>query len=343
MCLKKEESDEFMQIIDVYDVASKTWYKQAAEGGPSGRTRGCAVLAPAQDLSSFNIYYYGGYAGRNIDNEASDEVWVLSIPSFTWTKLSEGRPDYGRMGHKCFMPYPDQMMIIGGMPTRTFGNIPCHMGGLIQVFNLTSGDWMEGYDPDEHADYGVPDAVRSVIGGDPTGGATLTTPSPSGWTNDSLGDIFQTAYETSKITTWYPYEKAPEDTGRPTIGDGDGDEEGGGGGGLPTWVAPVLGVVLGLVFLTALLVAFCLWRRRRILRGEGYTEPSTDDNGTRILSWIRGQPAEHKALTVTTTEDTPSNAEMAEVRSTASPVPQPAVAPRFEMMDTAIAELPGMF
>ncbi|KAH6685748.1 hypothetical protein F5X68DRAFT_16791 [Plectosphaerella plurivora] len=336
----KEESDEFMRVIDIYDVASGEWYKQPTENAPTARTRACAVLAPSNDFSSFNIYYYGGYAGVDPKVEMNDEVWVLSIPSFTWTKISEGRPDYGRNGHKCLMPYPDQMMVIGGVTSQGGRGLACHLGGLIQVFNLTSGEWMDGYDPEEYADYGVPDVVRSVIGGDSTGGATLTTPTPSGWATSALGDIFQTSYATTKIQTYYPYTKA-EQTGRPPVDDPNGgdDNTGGGGGGLPRWVAPVLGVVLGLVFLTALLVAFCLWRRRKILRGDGYTETTTDDNGTRILSWIRGQPAEHKALTVTTTEDTPSNAEMAEVRSPASPA-SPVVAPRFEMMDTAIAELP---
>lgn len=340
--LKKEESDEFMRVIDIYDVANNTWYKQETEDGPSARTRGCAVVAPAQDYSSFNIYYYGGYPGVDSTDDSFDEVWVLSIPSFTWTRLSEGRPDYGRNGHKCFMPYPDQMMVIGGVNSRAGRALAGLMGGLIQMYNLTSGEWIDEYDPEKYFEYGVPSAVRSAIGGDATGSATLTTPSPSGWTNDSLADVFDTPYETSKITTWYPY-AASSETGRPIVeSPNDDDDDDSGGGGLPSWVAPTLGVVLGLVFLTALLVAFCLWRKRRYLRRRGQSEPTTEDNGSRILSWIRGQPTDHKAPTVTTSEDTPSSAEMAETRAVGSPTPAPvAQAPRFEMANTYIAELPG--
>lgn len=335
-----------MRVIDIYDIASGDWFKQETEGGPSARTRGCAVVAPAQDRSSFNIYYYGGYPGVDPRVEMSDEVWVLSIPSFTWTQLSEGRPAYGRNGHKCFMPYPDQMMVIGGMTSLSGNSLASLTGGLIQIYNLTSGEWLNEYHPEKYGDYGVPSAVRSAIGGDATGSATLSTPSPSGWTEDDLADIFGTIYDTSKIQTWYPYAAATP-SGRPIVDPGDGNDNpseggGGGGGGLPSWVAPVLGVVLGLVFITALLVAFCLWRKRKILRQRGYSEPSTDDNGTRILSWIRGQPTEHKAPTVTTSEDTPSSAEMAEVRAVSNLTPVPVRPTPVEMPDTTIAELPGM-
>lgn len=350
-----------MAVIDIYDVASGNWYRQRTVDSPTARTRGCAVVAPAQDSSSFNIYYYGGYPGVDPKDDFYDDVWVLSIPSFTWTRVSEGRPNHGRAGHKCFMPYPDQMMVIGGDTPRPGTGLACLDGGIIQLFNLTSAEWMDEYHPEKYSDYGVPSAVRSVIGGEATGGATLTTPSPSGWRDDELADIFDTPYETSKIQTWYPYAAATESS-RPTIpddaidededNDDDDDDDDSGGGGLPAWVAPTLGVVLGLVAVTAVLVAFCLWRKRKFLKQRGDTEASTDENGRRVLSWIRGQPTEAKALTVTT--ETPSNLDMTEVSSTMGPITsptvvtapaaQPAPAPtpsRFEMMDTSIAELPG--
>ncbi|ROT40770.1 hypothetical protein SODALDRAFT_104787 [Sodiomyces alkalinus F11] len=351
-----EESDEFMAVIDIYDVASGRWYRQRTVEGPTARTRGCAVVAPAQDSSSFNIYYYGGYPGVDPRADFYDDVWVLSIPSFTWTRVSEGRPNHGRAGHKCFMPYPDQMMVIGGDTPRPGSNLACLDGGIIQIFNLTSAEWMDEYHPERYFDYGVPSAVRAVIGGQATGGAALTTPSPSGWRDDELADIFDTPYETSKIQTWYPYAAVTESS-RPTIPDNNDDENenedededdsggGGGGGGLPGWVAPTLGVVLGLVFVTAALVAFCLWRKRKFLKQRGDSEASPDENGMRVLSWIRGQPSETKALTVTT-EETPSNLDMTEVSSSVGPIASPAfvtaaVPSRFEMMDTSIAELPG--
>ncbi|EGY20877.1 uncharacterized protein VDAG_02401 [Verticillium dahliae VdLs.17] len=335
----REEGDEFMSTIEIYDIANDTWYRQATSEAPTARTRACAVVASAQDRSSFNIYYYGGYPGVDPKVEMNDEVWVLSLPSFTWTMLSEGKPGRGRNGHKCFMPYPDQMMVIGGMTSEAGDNLEC-LTGLIQIYNLTSGQWMDGYDPERYADYGVPTAVREVIGGSAAGAATLTTPSPSGWSDDKLADVFATPYSTSKIQTWYPYQRVTE-ASQPTVepgGDGkNASDDSGGGGGMPKWVGPTLGAVLGFVFLVAFLAGFCLWRRRK-LRHQG---ARTEYNGTRILSWIRGQPTEDKALTLTTLEELPSNADTVVGHAASSPsVPILPVVSQSEMMDTTIAELP---
>ncbi|GKT93087.1 kelch repeat protein [Colletotrichum tofieldiae] len=338
----QQQSPTFMETIDIYDVAGNKWYQQKTEGTkPPALARGCAVLAPAQDYSSFNIYYYGGYDGIHAQEDFSDDVWVLSIPSFQWTKVYEGKPLHARAGHQCVMPYPDQMMVIGGytaMPGR--GSPPCLEGGIIQVFNLSSAEWLDGYSPSKWSNYTIPSAVVSKIGGDEKGSATKTEPEGSGWADPSLAAIFAKPYETSKIKTWYPYTELKE-TPRPTV-PADGSSGSGGGGGTPKWVAPVLGVVLGLVFITAILVGFCLWRRRRILRRGNGTATQTDDNGSRIISWIRGQPSEPAKAPTVTTEEAPSTQDMAEVRT---PPPGPAASPvpyyfAHEVADNQIAELP---
>ncbi|OHW94748.1 kelch repeat protein [Colletotrichum incanum] len=338
----QQQSPTFMETIDIYDVAGNKWYQQKTEGTkPPALARGCAVLAPAQDYSSFNIYYYGGYDGIHAQEDFSDDVWVLSIPSFQWTKVYEGRALHARAGHQCVMPYPDQMMVIGGytaMPGK--GSPPCLEGGIIQVFNLSSAEWLDGYSPSKWSNYTIPSAVVSKIGGNEKGSATKTEPEGSGWADPSLAAIFAKPYETSKINTWYPYTESKE-TPRPTV-PADGGSGGGGGGGTPKWVAPVLGVVLGLVFITAILVGFCLWRRRRILRRGNGTVTQTDDNGSRIISWIRGQPSEPAKAPTVTTEEAPSTQDMAEVRT---PTPAPAASPvpyyfAHEVADNQIAELP---
>ncbi|KAM0284700.1 hypothetical protein ACHAQH_001855 [Verticillium albo-atrum] len=355
----KEESDKFMQDIDVYDIANDRWYKQPSEGAPTASTRGCSVLASAQDFSSHNIYYYGGYPGVDPSEDFSDEVWVLSLPSFTWTRVTEMRLDFARTGHsfaraghKCFKPYPDQMLTFGGT-TQLTGVTPACLrnDSVIQAYNLSSAEWMDSYDPREYADYTVPSAVLNVIGGDPTGSATATTPAASGgWVDDELADVFETKYDTDKIKQWFPYPVIASNS-RPTVpndgGDDNGDNGGGGGGGTPKWLAPVLGVVLSLVFLTALLVAFCLWRKRRHLRGGDYSAASTDENGMRILSWMRGQHSIAKDPTVTT-EETKSNGDMADApRSPPVPFVVASTTPHnyhqgqhAELHDTGIAELP---
>ena len=301
---QKIDSPSYMSNIDIYDIAGNQWYQQPTTSGPGQLTRGCAVVAPATDYSSFNIYYYGGYSGLDATSAFNDDVWVLSIPSFVWTKVTPGNGGHSRAGHKCVMPYPDQMIVVGGYTNQSGVSPACVGGNIVQVYNLTTGAWVDGYDPATHADYGVPPAVVSKIGGSKSGGATMTTPAPSGWANTALAAVFQTPYPTSKITTFYPYSStAPANNTNPNFTAPSDVSHG--GSGLPSWAPIVLGVVLGLVFVTCVGVAILFWRRRKYLR-RGPSEDGTEDtNGHRILSWMRGQQSDAKAPTVTTEETAP--------------------------------------
>lgn len=343
-----------MSTIDVYDIANDKWYKQPTEDGPGQRTRGCAVVASASDYSSFNIFYYGGFDGISPTQAFSDEVWVLSLPSFTWTKINEGTSLHGRSGHKCFTPYPDQMMALGGYTPLAGSTISCLDKGPVVIFNLTSGEWMDKYDPAEFAAYGVHEKIHSKIGGDASGGATATAPD-SGWATPALGEVFGESYDKDKIVTYYPYDPAAS-TDRPNLDNSDGKDQksSGGGSGLPSWVAPVLGVVLGLVFVSACLVIFCLWRRRKIFRSRA-SEAGTEDTGMRIMTWMRGQQPD-KAPTVTTSDESAKSPEMEEARymdvgnltpsaaGSMAPVPPASTEPApVEMDDTQIAELAGEY
>ncbi|KAI0185660.1 hypothetical protein EV127DRAFT_195456 [Xylaria flabelliformis] len=294
-------SPGYMTNIDIYDVASGTWYQQPTTEAPPPSAMGCAVVATAQDFSSYNIYYYGGYDGLNPNENFRDNVWVLSLPSFTWTQLSSGSLTHARAGHQCLTPYPDQMVTIGGFRSPKGGGFLCLEGGILQVFNLTSGEWLDSYDPSKWNKYGVPEMVHKKIGGDYAGGATLAAPSPS-WAATELASIFATKYETSKITTYYPYSSQSPDNG--TRGDWDGGKQG--GGGTPSWVAPVLGVVLGLVFLTAIAVGILVYRRRGLLRrkeNSGTDSSGPDERHHFIRTWLNNHP--EKAPTITT--DDPSS------------------------------------
>jgi hypothetical protein len=349
--IQRRESPAFMKEIDIYDIAGNRWYKQTSTNAPGTRTRGCAVLATASDYSSFNIYYYGGFDGISPKDPFDDDVWVLSLPSFTWTRLNNGTEAHGRAGHKCFTPYADQMMAVGGYRSMAGTTIDCLNRGPFVFFNMSSGEWMDSYHPNEYADYGVPDKVVSVIGGDSAGGATLTTPSPSGWTEDDLGDVFAKTYDMAKISAWGPFSAAESPTGQPDPPRDDSDDNGG-GGGLPSWVAPVLGVVLGLMVLTGALVVFFVWRKRRIFRNNpnaGSSDASTEDTGKRIIQWIKGQPAQQpveKAPTVATSEETPASPETRSVsalKSDAYPSPPPEGGIFYETAGNPVAELPGEF
>ncbi|KAJ6065866.1 hypothetical protein N7444_001519 [Penicillium canescens] len=159
-----EEDPSFMQEIPIYDIASQSWYVQNTTGDiPSlGRTMFCSTLASASDGSSHNIYIYGGYDGQDGENVPYDDVYVLSLPSFIWTKVYNGSSTHGRSGHRCFRVFPDQMLVMGG---RFRDPSLCVEGGIVQIFNLNTMRFQPKYAPDAWSDYRVPDAINSKIGG----------------------------------------------------------------------------------------------------------------------------------------------------------------------------------
>ncbi len=121
------------------------------------------MVASAKDGSSHNIYIYGGYRGLSRTQAPSDEVYVLSVPSFTWIKVSSGSAKHGRRGHRCTKPYPDQMLVVGGKPEQ-LNAYEC-VAGMIQIFNLNTLSWQNSYDPKVWSEYRVPSVITAKIGG----------------------------------------------------------------------------------------------------------------------------------------------------------------------------------
>lgn len=103
------------QDIYVYDIGNDLWYKQKASGAgvPENRRRFCAGAAWADDRSSYNMsvglscsgevsltslsYLFGGASVG--DGVGYGDVWILSLPSFTWIKVSQKclAQDYGKI------------------------------------------------------------------------------------------------------------------------------------------------------------------------------------------------------------------------------------------------------
>ncbi|TLS30778.1 hypothetical protein PpBr36_03557 [Pyricularia pennisetigena] len=188
--------------IMLLDVINAKWYIQDASGDvPDMRRRFCMDVTWTADRSSYNIYLYGGM-GIEPDKQAGfDDVYVLSIPSFTWIKLEpRDRNGTGRYPHHtltCNMVPPrsndeysgaggGQMLVIGGtFPLTQDCDTPTQWG----THNLDLG----AHDPWQiykahGVSYAVPSRVVSVIGGDATGGATALRPS-NGWNNPDLGVV----------------------------------------------------------------------------------------------------------------------------------------------------------
>ncbi|KAH8586172.1 hypothetical protein B0O99DRAFT_495809, partial [Bisporella sp. PMI_857] len=268
-----------MNIIDIYDIANSTWYKQATWGeAPQIRVNPCAVVAAAPDGSSFNIYLYGGQNLIPYGSQVQyDDIWILTIPSFTWIKVdTDGQSNPpARAGHRCTL-WDGQMVVMGGYVGQ---DISCDPG--FYVFNISSLEWTNAFialqKPSSGSGsisgtlklsdssiiqgsygYQVPAIIQSVIGGSSRGGATATQPAagsatagpiatgkPPTFTITQPGStIIQTAHSTSTVSSGESSKAAAAEKKR-NVG---------------TMVA---GVVAGGLALLAAYLAFCTWLYRR--------------------------------------------------------------------------------
>jgi hypothetical protein len=153
------------------------YQQNTSANGPSDMppqlTQFCSVVATANDSSSYNIYIYGGYAGLDSGTDTpSDDVYILSLPTFTWIRAYSGDDTKGRYGHRCVKPYPDQMFVVGGYGVGSPET--CVIGGMVQVFNLNTVSFQDTYDPKTWSYYEVPSILSKVIGGE-----YVPTPTPS--------------------------------------------------------------------------------------------------------------------------------------------------------------------
>ncbi|KAL5334700.1 hypothetical protein BJX70DRAFT_377460 [Aspergillus crustosus] len=266
-------SPSFMQTVSVYDVAGDRWYIQNTTGDiPPQLTQFCSVYASASDGSSHNIYIYGGYDGLSPLSSPSDDVYVLSLPSFEWIHLYTGDSRAnGRKEHKCVKPYPNQMLVLGGLQIDTPTCVD-----MIRVFNLNTGRFQDAYNPADWDEYEVPALVSGRIGGDANGDATRT--SPESWTNTSLADVFSASY-TNTIARWYPYNSTTNNNSTTT----SIPNSGGGGGGFPAWAGALIGVLLALLIIAGL-VGFWFFRRRKN-KGTGRRQSEVSGRSSRIMQW----------------------------------------------------------
>ncbi|KAI9172123.1 Kelch repeat-containing protein [Paramyrothecium foliicola] len=263
-----------LEILNIYDIANSEWYHQQADGDiPGVRVNPCAVVASASDASSFQIYLFGGQNLQPTGDQIQyDDMYILTIPSFTWIKVDQSDQDVPRprAGHTCHLR-DSQMIVVGGY----IGNEPvCESPGVF-VFDASSLEWKDSFSAGDHPDdysientveagsygYKVPAQVREVIGGDEDGSATATAPGasatdgPFATGKPPVFTVTQTG-ATATITNWGPQGTSP--------GGGDGPSEGGGSGG--SNISPGLiaaAVIAGIAGAAAFYLGFCAWLYRR--------------------------------------------------------------------------------
>jgi len=157
-----------MEYVDFFDISSLyngspngTWHRQKTTGDiPEPRIDFCIVTVSAPDNSSHNIYMYGG-AGKDKDT-FFDTIHVLTIPSFTWIRIFEGKSP--RFAHTCHVVGNRQMITVGGA-NDTVLNRGCDWETKsVAIYNLATLEWGSVFDANAPP-YQLPGQISSIIGG----------------------------------------------------------------------------------------------------------------------------------------------------------------------------------
>ncbi|KAK8874565.1 cell wall anchored protein [Apiospora arundinis] len=250
-----------MNEIHLYDIQSRVWYVQDASGDnvPDMRRRFCAGSTWAQDQSSYNIYLYGGLGFEPNNTAGFDDVYILSLPSFTWLKMYPPPGTGQQKPHhtlSCNVIDGAQMLIMGGyFPLNaTYCDTPDQYG----THGLDMGEQNPSKSPwfvyrKDITSYIVPQLILDAIGGRPQGGATKTAPS-HGFNEPDVKVLMTRRFS------------APVRTPTRNVNGSDGTSHQGGGLSKDATIGIGVGVGVGGAALLAFIVGCCclgVIRRRR--------------------------------------------------------------------------------
>lgn len=259
------KNSTFMTDILIYDIDADRWYTQSTlETGekPSQLASFCTAVVPTQDKKSYEIVAYGGYDGTYASSQPGvrDDIWVLSVPAFQWTKVvpAQTGSTHGRQGSVCFAPNPTTMITVGGNGALG-GSLKSDT--LIDVLDLNTFKWTGKYNSSSSEPFVAPDAIVQQLGWvDGKGPGN----SPVRGLNSSLNDLFSTAY-TGQVKTYYPYSTYNPNNGTviPTNGSTGNTGTLPEPNSEPKWKIPVIAVLCTIGGLAIIAVIVFLYMRKR--------------------------------------------------------------------------------
>lgn len=278
------DAQAFMTHVLVYDIENETWAVQetVSDPLPPQRASFCTVVAAAPDGNSHHIYVYGGYDGTYASTngmQAYDDVWVLSIPSFHWTKLADGNTAHRRQNHVCVQVTPNQMLSIGG--NIEWGQ-PFSSPSVLDVFDLSKGEWTQKYQVN-NTEYTVPAVITDNIG-DPSEVPDDLNANVTSWVKRAYGKDVQTFSHNCSVPLPVPTPPPSNDTGDST----------------PPWRTPVIAAVCSGVGVAIILTAvWCMCFRRKGSSG-------SEKRNSFIANWLRksSNSAAPNSVTDADTENT---------------------------------------
>lgn len=179
-----------MRRINILDLNTDTWHSQSATGEyiPESRMHACVAVQSTPDNSSHNIYMFGGGSGSDMfvlkDETVYQDLWILSLPSFRWTRKTFTSADdapVGRQQHSCHT-VGRNMVVIGG----TYNQTSNCTWDEISVLDMTTLQWLTTYTYNSNT-YQLPDPVSAAI---VTNGKVLADPN-NGWEDPQLEALFK--------------------------------------------------------------------------------------------------------------------------------------------------------
>ncbi|KAK5659364.1 hypothetical protein OQA88_1457 [Cercophora sp. LCS_1] len=145
-----------LRNLTFFDPQTKTTYWQLATGDipPHPRTGFC-VTGFRDPEGGYEMFLFGGDNQR--DKISYQDAYVLSLPSFVWTRLPEP-PAGPRAYHDCVSVGKRQVLSIGGT-NRGWEDKDQAPQGLL-LFDMTMMEWKDAYDA-EADDYVRADLIKS--------------------------------------------------------------------------------------------------------------------------------------------------------------------------------------
>lgn len=285
------ESYTQMNTVNVYDIATSSWYTQATSGEtPTTRVNPCAGTVAAPDGSSTNIYMFAGQNLIPYGNQTQfEDMWILSLPAFAWIKVDQTGQSVppGRSGATCNV-WDGQMVMVGGYTGAQ--TLTCETPG-IYVYDMSNLQWVNQFTAISGSSSADTTAALAADGSNSDGSNNPLNQQPAQRFNDTSSGGLQGSYgyqvpdavasvvgggRTGGATVTGPINTAtagPFATGKPitysvtnSTNTGSSGGNGSGGNGGPNIGAIVAGTIAGVLFIVACYLAFCAYVYRRQLQ-----------------------------------------------------------------------------
>ncbi|KAK5942844.1 hypothetical protein PMZ80_005410 [Knufia obscura] len=286
----------FMTQLQIYDIDADVWYTQNTTGAPEQPTQTaafCTAVVPSQDKKSQEIIVYGGYDGTYLsDTNVRDDVWILSVPAFQWTKAIDGSTSsvHGRQGSVCFAPNPSTMITVGG--TTMMGS-SLNTDMIVDVLDLNSMQWTHKYNASSAEAFQASQGLQKQLGWDSPNGPGDKYKTVDFLDTDDLNALFSSPYQ-GEVETYYPYSNGAQAGNSNGTQGGDNstnsDNSDDNKDDTNQWKIPVIATLCSVipVLLIAGVVLCCLRRQRKNKAGAARTQ----QNRGNVWSWLLGKPSQ---------------------------------------------------